>query len=71
MGLSAPKPPSIPLPPPAAYPSTLGSTQVALAGQTAAKKNELAEGMGFDNTVKTSPQGAMAPQTARTTLLGQ
>lgn len=66
-----PAPPAVQMPPPAAHPPTLGSAANALTGQTAKAKAASAEGMGSDNTVKTTPLGATAaPDTARTTLLG-
>lgn len=64
-------PPSVPLPPPAAHPSTLGSSSVALQGQATNKAGAAAEGMGFDDTIKTSSQGlTQKANTATTTLLG-
>lgn len=73
MGMySGPKAPSIPTPPPQAHPPTLGSQLVQATQQEQAKEAMAAEGMGFDNTVKTSPQGSKeAPSTAKATLLGQ
>ena len=68
--LSAPKPPGIQMPPPAAHPPTLGSAGVQASQQAAKDRAAAAEGMGEDNTVKTSPQGLTAPTTAKTTLLG-
>jgi len=45
---------------------------VQSAQQEEAKEAAAAEGMGFDDTVKTSPQGLKeAPSTAKATLLGQ
>ena len=72
MGIfSPPKPPSVQLPPPAAHPPTLGSANVVAAQQAAKERASAAEGMGMDNTIKTSPQGLKAPTTtATTTLLG-
>jgi len=63
-----PKAPSAPIPPPAAHPATLGSTQVQLQGQSSLKAGAAAEGQGFDDTIKTSPQGLKAPNTAKTLL---
>lgn len=72
MGLGTkPVVPDIGMPPPAAHPPVLGSTQTALAGQAAKQRAAAAEGMGEDNTVATSPQGLKAPDTAKATLLGQ
>lgn len=73
MGMfSGPKAPSIPTPPPQAHPPTLGSQMVQATQQQEAKEAAAAEGMGFDDTVKTSPQGLKeAPSTAKATLLGQ
>ena len=68
------KPPSgaaLSMPPPAAHPPTLGSTNIALAGIAAKERAAAAEGMGFDQTIKTSPQGLKTPPlTAPATLLG-
>jgi hypothetical protein len=64
-------PPSVPMPPPAAHPATLGSSTVALQGQSANKAGAAAEGMGFDDTIKTAPGGlTQKASTATTTLLG-
>lgn len=69
---SPPKPPSIPMPPPAAHPPSLGSSQEALTNIDARKRAASAAGMGFDNTIATSPEGVTTkPTTARATLLGQ
>jgi len=57
-------------PPPAAHPAVLGSAQTALAGAASKKGGAVAEGMGFDNTIQTSPQGLKPPSTAKSTLLG-
>ncbi len=66
----APKPPSVPMPPPAAHPAILASTLDT--GLSQAKGAAAAEGMGMDNTIKTNPQGLQAPKnTAKATLLGQ
>ena len=71
MGFGSPKPPQVQMPPPAAHPPTLGSSQ-ALSVAGAKNAAIAAEGMGADSTVKTSPQGDLTPQnTARTTLLGR
>ena len=66
----APKPLAPPLPPPAAHPAVLGSAQTQLAGAAAKKGAAVAEGLGLDNTIKTSAQGLEAPKIAKTTLLG-
>lgn len=58
-----PQPPSVPMPPPAAHPATLGSAQIQLA-----QGNSKGGGQGFDNTLKTSPGGLEAPKTAKTLL---
>lgn len=63
-----PSPPSIQMPPPSAYPATLGSTSVVEAGLTQQNRAKIAEGKGLNNTVATSPQGAPSPQTAKTYL---
>ena len=69
-GGSKPQPPQ--MPPPAAHPPTLGSAYSAIATQATNNAAKAAEGQGFDNTIKTSPQGDKnTPNTARTTLLGQ
>lgn len=68
--LSPPKPPSVQLPPPSAHVPTLGSASAQSAAARASSAATDAEGQGFDDTVKTSPQGLKPPQTAKTTLLG-
>lgn len=70
MGVTAPAPPQVRLPPPASHAPTLGSAQVQTAEQAMKDRAKAAEGMGENNTVMTSPQGAPAPATAKT-LLGQ
>lgn len=71
MGFSSPKPPQIPMPPPAAHPPTLGSNE-ALTGSKTQQAGTAAEGLGADNTIKTSPQGlTTTPTLAKATLLGQ
>ena len=68
--MDSPKMP--PMPPPAAHPATLASTSVALAGTNAKAAGAAAEGIGSNDTIKTSPQGLVAPaSTAKATLLGQ
>jgi hypothetical protein len=57
-------------PPPAAHPAVLGSAQTALAAATTKKGGAVADGMGFNNTIQTSPQGLKPPSTAKSTLLG-
>lgn len=67
----APKPPNIPLPPPAAHPAILANQQVVLAGKRQQKAGAAAQGMGAEGTIATSAQGALQkPTTAQTTLLG-
>jgi hypothetical protein len=66
----APKPPNIPVPPPAAHPATLGSSMLALTGNNSKAGGAAAEGMGQNDTVQTSPQGLVNPATAKATLLG-
>lgn len=66
----APTPTMPPLPPPAAHPATLGSLSVQLAGDKSNKGAAAAEGLGANDTVKTTPQGLEAPKTAKTSLLG-
>lgn len=69
---SPPKPPAIPMPPPAAHPPTLGSASVALTGTDAKRRQAAAAGAGFDDTIATSPQGVSTKaSTAKATLLGQ
>lgn len=70
MGFGGPKPTAPPIPPPAAHPAVLGSAQTALAGSQTKQSGAAAEGMGFGNTIQTSPEGLKAPQTAKSTLLG-
>ena len=70
MGFSTPKPPAIPLPPPAAHPAVLGSSLTALAGKQTKQNASQAEGRGLGGTVQTSPQGLEKPATAKATLLG-
>ena len=64
-----PTPPApVPLPP-AAHPPTLASVQSSGAKQSSGAA--AAEGMGFSNTVATSPQGlTQKATTAPATLLG-
>lgn len=66
-GMSTPAPA---MPPPAAHPAVLGSAQTALAATATKKAGSVAEGMGSDGTVKTSPQGLKPPDTGKSTLLG-
>lgn len=63
-----PAPPSLPPPPLAANPMSLGSSQAALAGALEKQKATAAEGMGMDHTVLTSPTGLSAPATAKPAL---
>lgn len=65
-----PSAPSLPMPPPAAHPATLGSSAVQDAGGLSKSGAAAAEGQGFDNTIKTSSQGLVAPNTTKNTLLG-
>lgn len=59
------------MPPPAAHPATLGSNSIALAGQNARAMAAGAEGLGSNDTVKTSAEGLTTPATtAKATLLG-
>lgn len=72
MGIASPgAPPPIKMPPPSAHPAILGSSASSLSGASAGRAARAAEGMGEDNTVKTSPQGADKPSTAPVTLLGR
>lgn len=66
----SPKIPAPPSVPPAAHPAVLGSAQTALASSATQKAGKAAEGMGFDNTIQTGPQGLKAPAIAKATLLG-
>lgn len=71
MGLfSPPKPPAMPMPPPAAHPQTMASSNIATEEEAMKQRAKAAEGMGMDNTIKTSPTGTKAPDTAKATLLG-
>lgn len=59
-------------PPPTAYPPNIGSSTIALAALEARQWARQQEGQGFDNTIKTSPQGVTSsPGQAPTTLLGK
>lgn len=72
MGFGGPSPPPVPMPPPSAHPPVLGSATSALAAQNAKQRAAGAEGMGFDDTIATSPEGVKEkPNTQRATLLGQ
>lgn len=66
-----PKPTPPQMPPPAAHPAILGNQQIQLSQQQAAQRGKIAEGMGFDNTIQTSPEGLATPNTGKATLLGQ
>lgn len=67
---SAPKPPSVGMPPPAAHPAVLGSATVA--STLKAQKDQSDAGSFTNNsTIATSPQGLKTPPpTAKATLLG-
>jgi hypothetical protein len=65
-----PKAPVIPVQPPAAHPATLANSTTDTAMMNQKRAAAAAEGMGMDNTIATSPQGAAAPSTAKATLLG-
>lgn len=65
---SAPKPPALPMPPPAAHPATLGSAQLALADSSSKAAAGAAAGMGSNGTIKTTPGGLEPPKTAKTLL---
>lgn len=68
MGAAPPRPPSPTMPPPGAHPPILGSS----LSNDVKDRAKAADGMGFDDTVKTSPQGLQTPpSTAKATLLGQ
>lgn len=63
---SPPPPPPLP---PAAIPPTMANAAVQGAGARQLSGAKAAAGMGFDNTVKTSAQGALVPtQTAKSVL---
>ena len=63
-----PKPPAIPVAPPAATPATLANPAVQSAGTDQSKR---AAGAMLDSTNKTGSQGVLtAPTTAQSTLLG-
>ncbi len=59
-----PAAPSVPPPPPA--PPMFANNQ--LAGTSVAQQAAAANGQGSDRTVASSPLGASAPSTAKTTL---
>lgn len=65
-----PAPPSVAMPPPSAYATTLGSSSLALSDILEKQKATAANGKGNDNTILTSPQGTGAPRTTKSTLLG-
>lgn len=69
-GTPTPAVPAMPAPPHSAHPAVLGSNQLALTSQGSKAAGAAAEGMGMDDTIKTSPMGLKAPDTAKTTLLG-
>ena len=69
---STPPQPQVVMPPPAAHAPVLGNATSTQAGINAGSKAQKAEGMGFDGTIGTSPQGdTSTPNKAYTTLLGQ
>lgn len=76
MGFLAPSPstptiPPIPAPPPAAAPATAANPQAAASGASQRARAAAAAGGGFDSTVGAAgPQGLVAPNTGKTTLLG-
>ncbi len=67
---ATPKPPSVPMPPPAAHPAVLGSSTVnsALKAQQARANAAV---FTDDDTIKTSPQGILKPVSTTKSLLGQ
>lgn len=68
MGFLSPKMPK-PIPPPA--PATLaGGTAQESAAQVASRA-AAANGAGFEDTLKTGPEGAATPNTADKKLLGE
>lgn len=69
--ISPPRPVGPTMPPPSAHPAILGNQQIALSQAVGSDKAKAAEGMGFDSTIQTSPQGLAAPSTGKATLLGQ
>lgn len=67
-GSSTPSGPPPPPPvPPAANPPTYANSAVQAAGGT---RKRAAEGSGFEGSLFTSPQGAMAAPSAKQQLLG-
>lgn len=72
MGLfPKPRVPTINMPPPAAHPPTMSTSEVQLAGIQARQRARAAEGKGLNDTIKTSPQGVSQPSSgAPSTLLG-
>lgn len=72
MGFGTPKVPAIPATPPAANPPTLANAGVQTAGATARQGAATAAGMGFADTIQTSPQGLKPTgDVATKSLLGQ
>jgi hypothetical protein len=65
-----PRPKAPMAPPPAAHPAVLGSSQAQLSGETAKAAGKSAQGLGSNDTIKTSAQGLKAPDTTKNTLLG-
>lgn len=60
------------MPPPPPNPPTVAATQNMLSAQQTGARAAANAGAGFDNTIKTGPQGLMAPATtASKSLLGQ
>lgn len=64
-----PRPP-MPDVPPAATPPTLADPSVAAIGARARARLAALGGMGFGGTVKTSSQGAQAPEVTKAILSG-
>ena len=65
--LSAPK---LAPPPPPPTPPTMASPIVQESASQTAARAAAAEGQGFNDTVKSSPEGAPAPSLAKATLGG-
>lgn len=71
MGFLIPKAPAQPVPPPMANPATFANPQIAQTGAASRQRAMAAAGMGFDQSIKTSPEGDFSkPNTARASLLG-
>jgi hypothetical protein len=59
-----------PPPPPPPNPPMMANAQISNIGAAERSALAAAAGMGFDNTIRSSPQGAGAANTAQKSLLG-